>query len=404
MSRADLCAPPGLYLAVHAYDAGGDHLPGQRAILHRPAQFQQLAQPDGCVPDRDLYQLTHDHKSVTCVRKVVPVNSDQHDDAASPPGRSPLMWVLLVGLMLVAGVAIPVQGRVNADLGAEIGDPVLAAAISFITGFLVMVGLVFGLKQGRRTMRNVLPALRSGEVKPWYLLAGCVGGYFVLAQTLTIAMIGVAVYIIAVVTGQTIGGLLWDRIGLGPAGKRRLNGFRIAGGVLTIAAVALAVSPQMSEPDRGIDLLLLVLLPLSAGFMQAGQQAINGRQAAAYRGTLPSTLINFVAGMTVLLLAWAVVALVSSVEPVLSPVWWHYLGGPAGIVFIALGAVLVIKVGALVAVMGMIAGQLLGSLLLDLVFPTPGSVIAVATVAGTALTLVAVVVASLPDFMRGRRR
>jgi transporter family-2 protein len=44
----------------------------------------------------------------------------------------------------------------------------------------------------------------------------------------------------------------------------------------------------------------------------------------------------------------------------------------------------------------MIAGQLLGSLGLDLLFPAPGTVVAAATVLGTLLTLAAIVLATLP--------
>jgi len=44
----------------------------------------------------------------------------------------------------------------------------------------------------------------------------------------------------------------------------------------------------------------------------------------------------------------------------------------------------------------MIAGQLVGSLLLDVVIPSPGAVVALPTVLGTVLTLAAIIVATLP--------
>ena len=52
----------------------------------------------------------------------------------------------------------------------------------------------------------------------------------------------------ATVTGQTLSGLLVDRMGIGPAGKRPITGIRVLGSVLTVAAVAWAVSPQFSAP------------------------------------------------------------------------------------------------------------------------------------------------------------
>jgi transporter family-2 protein len=67
-----------------------------------------------------------------------------------------------------------------------------------------------------------------------------------------------------------------------------------------------------------------------------------------------------------------------------------------GCVFIGLGALLVRSLGVLVTGLGMIAGQLLGSLALDVVLPAPGTVVAPATVLGTILTLAAIVLATLP--------
>ncbi|WP_202912218.1 DMT family transporter [Nesterenkonia muleiensis] len=327
------------------------------------------------------------------------------DNASGPSARSPLAWAGLLVVMLAAGMAIPGQGRVNAELSSQTEDPYLAALISFSVGLLLMCLIAFALPAGRRAMGRVRPSLQRGAVQWWYLLAGCLGGYFVLTQTLTIGMIGVAVFTVAVVTGQTVGGLLWDRIGLGPAGRKRISPMRVLGAALTVFAVLWAVSPQLGETGRGLAWLLLVALPFTGGFLNAAQQALNGRQTAVYRSPVPATFFNFLAGSALLLVVWLGKLVVAGGVPGQLPAdWWYYIGGPLGIVFIALGALLVTKVGVLVAAMGMIAGQLIGSLLLDLVVPAPGSVVTTATVLGTALTLLAVVVASLPDLMRGRGR
>jgi bacterial/archaeal transporter family-2 protein len=327
------------------------------------------------------------------------------DRSSTPPARSPLAWLGLLAVMILAGMALPGQGRVNAALSAKTGDPYLAALLSFSIGFVVICAIAFLTPGGRRTMTRVCPAIRSGAVKWWYLLAGCAGGYFVLTQTLTIGMLGVAVFTVAVVTGQTVGGLVWDRVGLGPMGRRRISPMRFLGAILTVIAVTWAVSPQLVGPDRELIWLLLVILPFSGGFLHAGQQAVNGRQSAAYRSLIPATFFNFGAGSVLLLLVWGGKLLFAGGAPGSLPTaWWYYIGGPLGIVFIAVGALLVTQVGVLVAAMGMIAGQLLGSLLLDVVVPAPGSVVTTATVLGTLMTLVAVVVASLPDLMRGRGR
>ncbi|WP_258933818.1 DMT family transporter [Nesterenkonia pannonica] len=40
----------------------------------------------------------------------------------------------------------------------------------------------------------------------------------------------------------------------------------------------------------------MVVLPFTGGFVQSAQQAINGRQTAAYGTLLPATLFNFLTG------------------------------------------------------------------------------------------------------------
>ncbi len=63
-------------------------------------------------------------------------------------------------------------------------------------------------------------------------------------------LLGVALFTVATVTGQTLSGLLVDRMGIGPAGKRSITGIRVIGSILTVAAVAWAVSPRFSGAGR----------------------------------------------------------------------------------------------------------------------------------------------------------
>jgi transporter family-2 protein len=67
---------------------------------------------------------------------------------------------------------------------------------------------------------------------------------------------------------------------------------------------------------------------------------------------------------------------------------------------IASAAMAVRVVGVLLVGLCAVAGQLLGAVLLDLLLPAEGVRLSAPAVAGTAITLVAVVVAALPN---GRR-
>jgi transporter family-2 protein len=73
---------------------------------------------------------------------------------------------------------------------------------------------------------------------------------------------------------------------------------------------------------------------------------------------------------------------------------WIYLGGSIGVAFIASATWAIRKLGALRFVMGSVAGQLLGSLLIDLFAPTEGTKVSFNLVAGLAITLVAVLLAN----------
>ncbi|BCW18682.1 DMT family transporter [Pseudarthrobacter enclensis] len=327
----------------------------------------------------------------------------------STPSRLPA----LAGLPLAvgAGLAIPVQGRINGALGARLGDGIAAAAVSFSTGLAVMILISLVLPRGRAGLARIVPAVRNRAFPRVYVLAGAIGAFFVFAQSFTVGILGVALFTVATVTGQTVSGLLVDRLGLGPAGRKSVTGIRVVGCILTIAAVAWAVSPRFAASGTGSDggaaaLLLPVLLPVAAGFLMSFQQAMNGTATVHYGTPIAATLVNFVAGCLVLWVVLAVKVAVAGPGNPLPGEWWYYLGGPMGCVFIGLGALLVRTLGVLVTGLGMIAGQLLGSLALDVFFPAPGSVVALPTILGTVLTLAAIILATLPwprGALRGRR-
>jgi bacterial/archaeal transporter family-2 protein len=305
---------------------------------------------------------------------------------------------LIAGLPLAvaAGLFIPLQGRINGALGVALGDGIGAAVVSFSTGLVLMAGISLALPKGRASVARILPAVRERQFPPYYVLAGCIGALFVFAQSFTVALLGVALFTVAAVTGQTLSGLLVDRMGIGPAGKRPITGIRVLGSVLTVAAVAWAVSPRFSAGESGLQLLLPLLLPVLAGFLMSFQQAMNGTATVHYGSPIAATLVNFIAGAALLWVAWLIKLAVAGAGNPLPAQWWYYLGGPLGCIFIGVGALLVRSLGVLVTGLGMIAGQLLGSLGLDLLFPVPGTVIALPTVLGTLLTLGAIILATLP--------
>jgi transporter family-2 protein len=322
----------------------------------------------------------------------------------------------LIGLAgaFVTGMFIVGQARVNAELGAELGDGILAAVISFGLGLVLLLILVALLSPGRRGLRRVGSARRRGTLRSWQLLGGLGGALLVAGQGVTAHVLGTALFTIAVVAGQSSGGLVADRVGLGPAGPRATTPPRVVGALLMLGAVVLSVAPSISSDAP----VALALVPLAAGLAIAAQQALNGRVAAAAGGAatetgegerdsfvasvLPAATINFVVGLIALVLAAIVAVLVLGPPNPLPGAWYLYLGGPFGAIFIGLGAWVVGQVGVLLLSLGAVAGQVVGALVLDLVLPSAAGTPGVTTVLGALLTLVAAAVAAAPWPLRRR--
>jgi transporter family-2 protein len=315
------------------------------------------------------------------------------DPIPQPPVRRRSAHIGLVALGVVCGAGVATQSRVNGQLGASISDGFAAAVISFGSGLvIVLIGLIF-LPKGRRGLGLVINAVRERDIPFWYVLGGAGGAFLVLSQGLVAATLGVALFSVGIVAGQTIGGTLVDRRGLGTMQARALTPQRIVGSILALLAVVVAASTQVSVTVP----VWMLILPLIAGLVQSLQQAVNGQVRAVSESVATATLTNFIVGTTVLLVAFVIHSSIVGWPTKLPPEPWLYVGGAIGVIFIAVSAAIVRSIGVLLLSLATIAGQLVTSLLLDVFAPTSRNGITVTTIVGTALTLVAVVVAAVPS-------
>jgi bacterial/archaeal transporter family-2 protein len=288
----------------------------------------------------------------------------------------------------LGGVASAAQSLANAELGARLGNPALGAVVNNAVAVAVMLGVLALLPPLRAGLRG-LP--RSGL--PWWAyLGGLGGGIYVLSGVYAVPALGVALFTIAQVAGNGAGGLAVDRAGLAPLGRLPLTGPRIAGAVLGVAAVALA---QLGRPLGELAWGALAVTAV-AGFVVALQAAFNGRVAAASTNAT-SVAVNMVVS-TPLVFA---VALAAGAFADLPGASWPgnaalYLGGPLGLSVILALIVGVRAAGVLRTGLAIVAGQLAGAVVLDVV---AGHRIGWALVAGAALTFVAVAISG-----RGTRR
>jgi transporter family-2 protein len=306
------------------------------------------------------------------------------------------VWLAL-GAAVLIGVATAVQARINGQLGVRLEDGFVAASVSFGSGLVILVVLSAFLAPGRDGFAKLVSGVRSGGIPWWMLAGGAAGALTVATQGLAVGLIGVSLFTVGVVAGQTICGLVLDRIGFGPAGVVAVTVPRVLGGALALGAVSIAL---VGDGLSGVPLWMLAL-PVCAGIGIAWQQATNGRLRQRVGTPLTATLVNF-AGGTVLLVAAALVSVTVDGPPAPFPAeLWLYLGGPVGVGYIMLSVAVVRHTGVLLLGLGAVVGQLLTSVLLDSLWPAPASPGLAQEAAMVAVALASVVVAAAP--WRARR-
>ncbi|MEV7226187.1 MULTISPECIES: DMT family transporter [Polymorphospora] len=290
-------------------------------------------------------------------------------------------WAAL-GLATVGGVASAAQSATNAELGARMGNAALGAVVNNAVGTAVLlVGLLV-----MPSMRSGLRALRRSGLPWWAYLGGLGGAFFVTAATYAVPVLGVALFTIAQVTGNSFGGLAVDRGGLAPGGRLALTWPRVAGALLGIGAVALA---QVGRPYG--DLALAgVALAVAGGLAVALQSALNARLSAASTNAA-GTAVNFAVSTPAVVAAAVALGIVPHLSGPWPTDWYLYVGGVLAVIIVVILLLSVRSVGVLRTGLAIVGGQLGGALLLDLIVPGgPGASLAV--LAGALLTVVAVVV------------
>lgn len=306
-------------------------------------------------------------------------------------------WIAL-GAAASIGVMTAVQARVNGQLGVRLEDGFVAAVVSFGSGLAILVVLSALLPSGRVGFGRLVAGVRAGGIPWWMLAGGAAGALTVATQGLAVGLIGVSLFTVGVVAGQTVNGLVLDRVGFGPAGVVAVTMPRLVGGLLALVAVSIAlVGDGLAQVPWW-----MVLLPFLAGIGIAWQQATNGRLRQRVQTPVTATLVNFTGGTLILAIAALVHTGIVGPPAAFPAEPWLYIGGALGVVYIAIGAAIVQYTGVLLLGLGSVAGQLLTSLVLDLAWPAPASPGLAQETAMIAVALASVIVAAVP--WRRRRR
>ncbi|MEJ6390722.1 DMT family transporter [Gymnodinialimonas ulvae] len=133
----------------------------------------------------------------------------------------------------VGGACISTQAPINARLGSHVGDPVAAAAISFIVGAIALSLIVM--------LRGAVPSAGQMASAPWWAwVGGALGAVYVWAAVWSVGTLGVLTMVAALIFGQLAAALLLDAIGAFGLQVREISWTRIAAIALVAAGLVLS--------------------------------------------------------------------------------------------------------------------------------------------------------------------
>ena len=293
-------------------------------------------------------------------------------------------------LAALSGFMIPLQARANGELSHQLGNGVEAALFSFGSGLIIIALFAISNRQVREGIARLRLAVARKAFPRWTLFAGMLGGTFVAIQTHVVPFIGVAIYTVASLAGQTATSLLVDRMGLTGGGKKHITSRRILAATLTVFAVLVSVLDRINAADLNF---LFVSLACLAGAVVGIQRALNGRINEYSQQSFATSLLNFIMGTTFLVIFLTLTLIFGDSKVVVPPAgpWWMYTGGLIGVLYIAWSATIVQHLGVLTFTLFSVGGQLVSSLLIDLISPTHGVHVSWYLVAGILLSYLGVI-------------
>lgn len=135
--------------------------------------------------------------------------------------------------ILVGGVFLSLQAPINAALARSLGDPLLAACISFGVGFLVLAVI--------SAFRGALPSGSAVASTPWWAwLGGFLGAFYVAVVIWGVPKIGVVSTVAALVFGQVAAALVLDAVGAFGLPVQAITWQRLTAAGLILAGLVLS--------------------------------------------------------------------------------------------------------------------------------------------------------------------
>jgi transporter family-2 protein len=298
-------------------------------------------------------------------------------------------------ITFIASIIITAQSSVNSELNSYTENALVTALINFASGLLILSAMMIFSRPIRQGFISIPQLVRDRRLKRWQLLGGLSGAFFVASQSSLVQVIGVAIFTVAVVAGQTSAALLVDKAGIGPAGKQPVTVARIGAAIMGIMGVLISVLGQDSAGQFAFG---AVLISFAAGALVATQPALNGQIANQTGQPAAATMVNFIVGFITLVIVYLVVQQLSPQGFNITTMPWEntviWLGGPFGVLFVLTAAFMAKTLGVFLFTLTSVVGQLSGAILIELLFPTASTNITWQLILGISITGAAVVLAS----------
>lgn len=320
-----------------------------------------------------------------------------------PKTRSQAVALLAGVTTFFASVGVNLQIRANSALAMEGVPPIRIALVNMALQLAMMILVLLAVAPVRRAMQRFSAAVRDRQVKLWWFVGGIVGASIITLMGVVTPLVGVAVFSIALVAGQTTSSLSVDRWGLGPGGRRRLTVTRVLAAVMAVIAVIVSVSDRFVSDGRADLAWGAAGLALLGGMAISFQAAANGQIARVSGQPSIGAGVNFAVGT----LALTVISVFTRASDTSSSpgigTWWLYFGAVFGLFIVLNTAWAVRYLGILLLTIIGVLGQMAGALTMDLLIPTQGVLVTPALIGGVLLAVVAVVVGSSAQWRRGNR-
>jgi transporter family-2 protein len=293
----------------------------------------------------------------------------------------------LMTLSLLVGGLLTVQAAANVQLNSAIRNPAAAAALQLGVATVLLIGLAAVIGE--------LGALsETFEAERWHLMGGLGSALYITAGIVLFPRLGALTSVGLFITGQMIGSLALDSLGLLGLDCQPLSAAAALGALAVVAGMGLIVAtgeraadpttagstgsgtgqprarirtPVAPLPTRRGGLVGLGLL---AGAGLPIQAAINAKLRTDLDAPLAAAGFSFVIATATML---AILGLVTTIGRNPSPQyrglvripWWGWLGGLVGASYVTVTLLAVPEIGAAPAIALTIAGQQLVSALAD---------------------------------------